>query len=446
LPRSSADTGQSARVPLPSALRVFCWTAIVLTVCSVSYTYFMSFLVGWKYPYGLPFFQGSPAFWDLLVFQSRFAEFHTERFWGVPAYPFTYPAPLALVFGALYALPGNPVWWFLGLGVCVILLFADRFSAILVRKGLSPRAATGLVLILIGTNWGIGYLMNRTNIEGVVVILVSSGIICFVKKQFEAAAVLFGIAGAMKIFPFVYMALLLSKRRYKDMVLGIAVSVVATVASLKSVGPSTRAAWIHISDGLTYFKTHWAAALMPSEIGYDHSLFTLVKWGFAGAVRLGLIHSVDRNIPLIQLRNWGHFQLGLTVYTAITALCGIILYFYRIRHLPLLNQILVLAVCSVLLPPVSFDYTLVHLVLPFALLCIYATEAAVRKERVKGLTAVCALFAMVFCMNAFFTYQIRFAGQVRAVAMLLLLILMLRHPFNHVEDSGMPAAISSSTS
>jgi hypothetical protein len=43
--------------------------------------------------------------------------------------------------------------------------------------------------------------------------------------------------------------------------------------------------------------------------------------------------------------------------------------FLRVRSLPFLNRLIFLIAAMVCLPPVSFDYTLVHLYLPILMLC-----------------------------------------------------------------------------
>ena len=49
-----------------------------------------------------------------------------------------------------------------------------------------------------------------------------------------------------------------------------------------------------------------------------------------------------------------HLLVG---YLAIATCTMLSLYVFRIRHLPLINQLLLLLVCCVALPPTSFDYT-----------------------------------------------------------------------------------------
>lgn len=420
---------------MPAPLRTFCIVALALTLCSLAYTFGMTYIFHMKYPYGLPFFQSSAKFWDFEIFAHRFTMFRQPGFWNATDYAFTYPAPAAIVFAALFSLPGDAAVNYLILLSIAIVAFAFWLGRQLAQSGLSPATAALFVTILIGTNWGIGYLMNRANIEGVVAIVVAAGILCFLSERYLAAGVLFGLAGALKIFPLIYLGLLLSRKRYRDFAVGLVAAVLVYVASLQLIGPTIQIAQRNIAFGLEFFQDQWAAAFMSTEIGYDHSLFSVAKFGFAGLLRLGLIHGMNPHGLLDQLSGWVKFRPALFIYTLITAVTGICLYFVRIRQMPALNQILILALCSVLLPPVSFDYTLVHLLLPFALLSVYVVRTAAEGKDVKGVVPIFSLFAFIFSMNAFFTLKIRLAGQFRSLAMLILLIELLRHPLSEVFGS-----------
>jgi len=57
-------------------------------------------------------------------------------------------------------------------------------------------------------------------------------------------------------------------------------------------------------------------------------------------------------------------------YMAVARRSRFNLYFWRIRTLPRTNQILALTVASIMLPPVSGDYTLIHLYIPWGALVL----------------------------------------------------------------------------
>jgi len=90
----------------------------------------------------------------------------------------------------------------------------------------------------------------------------------------------------------------------------------------------------------------------------------------------------------------------------------------------MLNQLFALTICAILLPPFSVDYTLLHLLLPFGLLCVYTADGV----DVKGLKACFVCFALLFPVGTFFTLKYRFGSLVRCFALCALLAVMLRYP------------------
>jgi hypothetical protein len=203
---------------------------------------------------------------------------------------------------------------------------------------------------------------------------------------------------------------LLGKKKYKEVAWGLFVGVASTVLSLAYLGPSLMEANRHIADGLDFFRREYAEQV--SWIGYDHSLFALYKF-----------------VTLVIADNGGQpFASDLKLYMPITAIFGLVIYMARIRVLPILNQVIALTAFSVLLPPVSYDYTLVHLLLPCGLLMVYAAETWRRKEAVSGFLFGC--FAVIFTWGTFLNFEgVRVAGQIRSVAMVFLLAGVLLFPF-----------------
>jgi hypothetical protein len=115
------------------------------------------------------------------------------------------------------------------------------------------------------------------------------------------------------------------------------------------------------------------------------------------------------------------------------ALAGLILYLLKIRHLPLINQVLCLCIASILLPPVSYDYTLMHLYIPWAMLVLFAQEQWASRRSVAGLTAALALLAFLFAPESEMICQsVRFGGQLKAIALMALLVVSLKYPFSNL--------------
>jgi hypothetical protein len=126
-------------------------------------------------------------------------------------------------------------------------------------------------------------------------------------------------------------------------------------------------------------------------------------------------------------------EVSYRVYLCAVVLFGGIAYFVRVRTLPLLNQMIALTVYAVLLPPISIDYTLTELLLPFGLLCLYAAETWSDGLRVPGLGVCLVCFAFLFTPGTYFTFGYPYASTVRTIALVVLLVAVMRHRF---EDRG----------
>jgi hypothetical protein len=160
----------------------------------------------------------------------------------------------------------------------------------------------------------------------------------------------------------------------------------------------------------------------PDAAAFDHSLWV--------AVRAAAVHTDRFLSPPGGAHTAAAMAVSLRIYVVVMAAAGITLFFTTIRKLPVLNIILALTICAVLLPPLSLEYTLVHLVLPFALLCAYAIDMGQGDGEVKGLSACFACFAVIFNVETILSNRLTYAAEARTVALIVLLALVVRHRFS----------------
>ena len=406
---------------LPPLLKFLAVALFTLTVIAYFAPRFMTHVLHAGAPYDQPSIPGEKHL-DLAVFGPQFTHFGSPAFWSIPgAYPMTYPAPAGLVFALLFQFPHTVRLYLLlcqaGL-LCGAFLLARAFT----RRGIAPLQAYAFAAVFAVTSWPFFFLYNRANLEGVLVVITAAGLYAVLRDRCWTGALLLGLAGAMKLFPFIFLALLLSKKRYKEFFAGLLAGAVIMLVSLALLGPTIEAAQAHISAGLLYFRSTFAATILKPWITYDHSLF--------GYLKLLIAHFYFQLARTPTLSTFNSFlSHALTVYLAFAALAGTLLYFLRIRKLPLLNQLLAVSVCSVFLPPVSFDYTLLHLFLPFTFLCLYLLEQAPRAAPTPGLTPAILTFLLIWPAARFpASYQL-YAGQVRAFGLAALLLIVLIYPF-----------------
>lgn len=412
---------------LPRPVRVFWALNIFLSALCLVIMRGGAYLLHWNYPYTFPFINF--LYWiDLLCFRPRFNFLHSAAFFSTSPLlgtRFMYPAPMALLYGAFYLAGPATVAFFLSVTLGLVLLLAVLLGRAMVRRGVSPALASvflGSVALFSYPFW-FEYLLG--NMEICVFLIVAFAVLAFLRGYLYVAATLIGLAASMKIFPFVYLGLFLSRRQYRQAAFAVLVAIASNLVSLWVVCPSLSVAYRGINHNLDVFRQAYMLHFRPTETGFDHSLFAIFKRAMFhlhhppahGYLVTSTVASVD-----------------LTVYMALAAAGGIALYFLRIRHLPLLNQILCLVIASVLLPPTSHDYTLMHLYVPWGLLVLYAIDRArtgqIRRSADRPLLVAFLCFGILFSAQSELIQADKgWSGQLKAVTLVVLFITALRHPF-----------------
>jgi hypothetical protein len=380
---------------------------------SLVYSAIMTHVLRTPHPYGVTLFWDGFVGSDFSVFAERSHHFGAASYWDEFNYPFTYPAPLGLVFALFFKL-AHPLAVYLGLCGAGLIVWAVCLVRGLAAAGIGVLHGAGFAALMLAAAWPVVALFNTANIEGLVAILLAAGVYGVLRERYWLGATLIGLAAAMKLFPFILLALLLSRRRWKEFAWGLAVAALTTIVSLAALGPTIIDAQRHIADGLRFVDQAFILSTQRDALNYSHSLFSIVKFVVVIVARGAGWH--DEAALL---------STTLRVYMVAAAIGGVALYFAIIRKLPMLNQLLALTVCAVLLPPLSADYTLLELLLPFGLLCLYAAESG---ERLRALAACFGCFAALFAWETFLTIRYSFDRPMRTLALTVLLIIVLRWP------------------
>jgi hypothetical protein len=398
-----------ASVSLPYAMRVFLLLSSGLTFLSLAYTLICRLLGS-----GLPasfayYYVPGDMFTDFFLFHEKFIHWGTPRFFRheyADGGYFMYPAPLAHVFHVLLNIP-HPRTCFAFLMFVVIVTLGLSFVRILISEGLSVSASIMFVGVTALMSYPLLFVLQRWNIEILLWFISSVAVWSFFTGRTTVASVFTGLAASLKFYPFIFLGLLLPRRKYAAFALGVAVSVGVTVLALYGIGPTIAAAAKWDSEQIAAFGKYFVGALWA--LGYDHSFYGLFK--------TATMHWHPNYIV------WAHR------YTITMAIVCTVLYFVRIWRLPLPNQILVLSVLCVTLAPISYDYTLLNLYPAFAMLVVLALRAERGAPLVPHLMAYMILFAMIFTPQSYVIFRaVRYGAQVRAICLLVLLILALISP------------------
>ena len=399
---------------LPRELRLFYGIVISLTALAWI-TAALSALVGKGYPYTWPLAPRGTTLFDYRVYFELFHSFHQAAFFRQDTYPFTYFAPGAVVYRGLYVfgLHGGEAVYFalvIALGLCGCIWFRRA----LVRAGLARTVATRYVLVSAITSYPILFGAERGNVELLLAGGIALGLAAYCRGRLLLAAVLWGVFGSVKLYPLLLLALFVSHRQYRALLVGGATAVATTLLSLWYIGPTLRVAQAGIQQGTRAFLA--MCSLTYASFSWDHSLYSIPKL-------LLYPQGVDR--PRL-----------LTIYLLLAGAAMLVVYIVHVRRLPLANQIVILSVCMVLLPPTSYDYTLVQLYGAWAVLSCIAVRGMRRNERMRGLATALILLAIVFTPQNLIGAGRSYGGPAKSLVLLALLVVATCLPFTEATSVG----------
>jgi hypothetical protein len=407
-----SSIASTAHRPLPPAL-VLGWVVNLTLAVIAAAVYAGQAIFRWKYPAD-PFFIPSFGFTDLLRYQRLFQLFHTLQFYPYSndsIYPITYPAPVAMLY-QLYYLAGSHALlaFFVTTGVGLLLL-GWLLAREMVRAGMGRGVTIALLLTSAMASYPLWAEYALANLEMCVFLFVAAALLAFLSGRYYLAAFLLGLCGAMKLFPLIYFALFLSRKRYGALVFGLGTAIAFTVFSLWMLTGSVTASYQGVQSGVAYFHTHYMLSFHRIETGFDHSLF--------GVVKQFTIHLVG-GAPMRE--SW------LKAYLVFCAITAVGLYIWKIRSLPLVNQVMCCCILSLLLSTPSHDYTLIHLYFSWGLLILCALRdrsAAWQRYRLPFV-----LFALLFSFESeIFAFPRNLSGQFKAGVLVALLLVALTRPF-----------------
>ena len=314
----------------------FCWQYFILNQRDLSYP-------SWCYWHYWPIGR-TPRFPDVICFLQRFRYLHTPAFFTMD--------PRLIGIEPPFRVPGSRgifVWHRLPLSEsCRSLshlscaLADSAYCALRKSHGEVPDSpARAPLSFLRSPDFFLSLLVRIWNGQhGVLHLSVPAGgnrRVC--TKHPNVAAVLYGVAAGMKIFPFVFRRAVSCRKQYRQIGIAALVAGVLNVAGLWMVCPPIGFALRGISAGLAVNRQIYILTVRRLETSFDHSSFRTVETDCRG------------------LNIWSMPSALLTAYLAVMALGGLWMYFARIRKLPLLNQITLSLYCR---DPVSHPPPTIH--------------------------------------------------------------------------------------
>lgn len=357
-----------------------------------------------------------PAF-DFVDYTLRFPYLHTDAFFTHAGYPWYYPAPAIFVLYPFYKVAaatsrvaGFSAFALVALG-CDLIVFL-RFGRVLTRRGLRSRTTWALLGAVFLLTWPVYFALQRGNIESLIWVVIAAGIALLFEERYLSGALVLGLAGSFKLYPLLFLALLLRPKRFAEIGYGLALAAVLTLAALRFLEPNVGLAWRQVQAGIAHWTMDYTGFYDAIGLAPDHSLFSLIRQ-LAGH-------------PLADP------QGAVRFYVLLAGVTGTAVFLLRVLRLPRINQLIFLACASVSLPPVSYDYTLISLLVPCGALALVCLEDAKAGRGSAAVTACFVLFGIV--LAALPTVYLRpgepvyLQGVVRALALLALLVLSAWKP------------------
>jgi len=388
--------------------------------CLFALVYAVMFIRSNLFGLGIPYYalglRGSPS--DFAIYIARARDLDGHSFFTAPGHPFTYPAPVLLVFKFYvnkFAAPAAAYLW----TVAVLWLVAAVWLITKLRQFTDLSVAILFVVTASVTSYPLWFLLERENIEGIVVAVLALAAIAYARRNLQISALLLGIAIALKLFPVILLGVCVARRQWRHASLAWGTAALVTLGSLLYIGPTLRSAAHDVSGGLSAFSDLYVYTYRPLEAGFDHSLFSLYK----------------QTSALFLANPEQGLHQAYPLYLLSFAVGGLVFFCTKLRRLPLINQWLALTIACILLPPVSYDYTLTHLYVPWVvLLLVFIRNVEVPRIAYKFMY----LFALLFTAQPLLLFQNRpWSAQFKTVILLALLYLAVTVPLKYSDATGL---------
>jgi hypothetical protein len=190
------------------------------------------------------------------------------------------------------------------------------------------------------------FTLDRGNVEMFIFILMTLFMYNYQKNNHIQAAIFLSLAISMKLYPGVFVVLYLLDKKYKNIMIIIITVGVVSIGSIALFKSEV----INSLGGLQYNLAHFKQTYLVSADGLQHNS------SLYGLLRLTLIEY----FPVTHIINT-YTIIALSIFSAIT------LYIVKIEK-ELWKRVALLTFMILLLPQVSFDYKLIHLII---VLCLF---------------------------------------------------------------------------
>ncbi len=358
-------------------LKLIVFIGIVGFISAVIYHYVLGFYLNFPWPYNSFLFTPEDKFMDFYHTWIMGRDILAGNNPYVNEFPFVY-----FPFAAFAILPFSFGSWHTGLIIFSLLIISVfgwfLYQGIKGFENYNLLEKAGCVILLAITSYPLLFVLDRGNVEGLLFIFLCFFIYFYKKGRFLLSIIPLALAISMKLYPLVFVVLLISDRRYKETIFCVLLSLGVTLSSLLLMKGNIFFSVTEFMKDLLWFKNGYIIG--NSGANYNHSLFNFFK----GVYLYYLPITKDLNI----------FSSLYTILAFI--IFGLIALYIIFAEKKLWRKTALLVLSMILLPYVSFDYTLIHIYIP--LMLFINSDEKISKSNL----AVCILFGLLIIPKHYF--------------------------------------------
>jgi hypothetical protein len=252
----------------------------------------------------------------------------------IPYWPYF---PFANIFGLPFLSINYLLAYFLFASVFFLLTYINALG---ILKYLNFKDIV-ILLIFIFSNVGSVYLLDRGNIQLAVTAFISLGLFFLLKSKYKLFALFIGLAAALKVWPILFLVILLKRKEFKTFGIGVFCFVTANIVALLILD-------VAVGDFINFFSNQileinsfnsykgelWHAG------GKNTSLFVIINIFEQNGVFSSIISSFLNNYKYLQL-------LALIIF---------IFLYLRTKVLDLTFEFLLISCFLLIVPTAQYGY------------------------------------------------------------------------------------------
>jgi hypothetical protein len=330
------------------------------------------------------------AFGDFAaVFHSAFTHSPYTNAWNEGAYfPFTYIVMLpftwlkqrvAVTYYSLVAL--------ITLAVFNWLMYAKTKGQTLLHENKTMEITRNIrnVFALTLLTYPVLWNFISGNVEFYLFLFLAAFLYCYLNKKTLTSTIFLSMAIAMKLYPGVFVFLLLSEKKYKEVVLTGLLTLTISVLSLLCFKTSIHDSLAALHSNIAYLNSYFAVSIRG--LTFSTSLVSFFRVMSHWIFNKDTGYTVDLKMHDIHL----YFAFAVSYFSLV------LIYLFKFET-QTWKKVLLLTFSMIILPQVGFSYKLISVYLP---LYAFANSQKNSQTSIKFNMAYCILFGLLLIPKEF---------------------------------------------